>query len=157
MAEKQQSVEKAPTVSAMDAKKESLKANLRYQRDKDRELVRGVFKFYEVEGGSLNFVHRAYKEDQVERYDLIDGQIYTLPLGVAKHLNKSGWYPVHAFAQTESGVPVAKIGQKVRRYGFSSLEFVDIDDLTPIGGPLVTVENVRPGSTDYMLDQYNKG
>ena len=38
--------EKAPTISAMEAKKESVKANLRDQRDKDREMVKGIFKFY---------------------------------------------------------------------------------------------------------------
>ena len=124
----------------MDIKKEDLKKQLLIERDKDRELVRGIFKFHECPGGWLHFSFRKYKQDQVENYDLLDGEVYTIPLGVAKHLNKSGWYPVHAFAQTESGVPVAKIGQKVRRYGFSSLEFVDIADLTPEGSSLLSVE-----------------
>ncbi len=134
--------EKAPTISAMEAKKESVKANLRYQRDKDREMVKGIFKFYECEGGGMSFVFRVYKDDQVERFDLVDGQIYTIPLGVAKHLNKNGWYPVHAYQTNESGIPTMKIGQKVRRFGFQSLEFVDIDDLTPVGGPLITVQHI---------------
>ena len=134
--------EKAPTLSAMDAKKETVKQNLRYQRDKDREMVKGIFKFYEVEGGGMSFVYKAYKEDPVERYDFVDGQIYTIPLGVAKHLNKNGWYPVHAHLMDENGKATMKIGQKVRRFGFNSLEFVDLDDLTPVGGPLVTVENI---------------
>ena len=134
--------EKAPTISAMDAKKESVKANLRYQRDKDREMVRGIFKFYEVEGGGMSFVFKAYLEDPVERYDFVDGQIYTIPLGVAKHLNKNGWYPIHSFMTDEYGKPTMKIGQKVRRFGFNSLEFVDIDDLTPVGSHLLTVESV---------------
>jgi len=119
------------------------KVNLRYQRDKDREPVKGIFKFYEVPGGGVSFVYRAYKEDQVERYDLVDGQVYTLPLGVAKHLNKNGWYPIHQYATDENGKPIMKIGQKVRRFGFQSLEFVDIDDITEEGKPpLVTVERV---------------
>lgn len=110
-------------------------AKLRYQRDKDREPVKGIFRFYEVPGGSLNFVFRKYKEDNVERYDLIDGDVYTIPLGVAKHLNTSGWYPVHAHQQDEQGRYVATIGKKVRRYGFQSLEFVDIEDLSEVGSP----------------------
>lgn len=142
MAEKTTVPEKSPTISALQSKKEALKAQLRYQRDKDRELVKGIFKFYEVEGGGMSFVYREYKEDPVERFDFVDGQIYTIPLGVAKHLNKRGWYPVHAFQTNENGVPTMKIGQKVRRFGFNSLEFVDIDDLTPVGGPLVTVEHI---------------
>lgn len=115
--------------------------NLRYMRDKDREPVRGKFIFHEVPGGLMSFVYKAYKEDDVERFDLIDGEIYTLPLGVAKHLNKNCWYPVHAYAMDENGRPTMKIGQKVRRCSFQSLEFVDIDDLTAVGTPeIATVE-----------------
>jgi len=116
------------------------KINLKYMRDKDREPVKGIFHFYEVPGGTMSFSYKAYKEDEVENYTLEDGKVYTLPLGVAKHLNKNCWYPVHAYQTDESGRPVAKISSKVRRVGFSSLEFVDVDDLTPEGKPLVTVE-----------------
>jgi hypothetical protein len=31
------------------------------------------------------------------------------------------------------------IGKKVRRFGFQSLEFVDTDDLTPIGESIIQV------------------
>jgi hypothetical protein len=116
------------------------KVNLKYQRDKDREPVKGIFRFYEVPGGSVSFNYRAYKEDEVERFDLVDGVVYTLPLGVAKHLNKNGKYPVHSYIQDEFGNPVMKIGQWVRRFGFQSLEFVDIDDLTEEGHQIVTAE-----------------
>ena len=144
----------APTVSAMESKKLSMVAQLKYMRDKDREIVRGIFKYHEVPGGSFSFIYKAYKEDPVERYDFVDGQVYSIPLGVAKHLNKNGWYPVHAFALDDYGKSTMKIGQKVRRFGFNSLEFVDIDDLTPEGIPLLTVEKV---ASNYSLDQYNKG
>lgn len=116
--------------------------NLKYQRDKDREKVKGIFRFYEVPGGSMSFVFRAYKEDQVERYDMVDGQTYTIPLGVARHLNKNGWYPMHEFAVDERGVPVARVGHKVRRFGFQSLEFIDVDDLMIENKQIITVENV---------------
>lgn len=120
---------------------QKVKPNLRYMRDKDREPVRGKFIFHEVPGGLMSFVYKAYKEDDVERFDLIDGEIYTLPLGVAKHLNKNCWYPVHAYAMDENGRPTMKIGQKVRRCSFQSLEFVDIDDLSAVGTPeIATVE-----------------
>lgn len=126
------------------AKKETPKpkVNLRYLRDKHREMVRGKFIFHEVPGGTLKFSFREFREDQTESYSLVDGEIYTLPLGVAKHLNKNCWYPVHAYALDDSGKPVQRVGQKVRRCSFQSLEFVDIDDLTPVGGEIVTVENV---------------
>ena len=41
-------------------------ANLKYQRDKDREIVRGIFRYYEVPGGNLAFMYRAYKEDPLK-------------------------------------------------------------------------------------------
>lgn len=116
------------------------KPNLRYLRDKAREKVKGIFRFYEVPGGSMSFVYKEFKEDPVERYDFIDGEVKSIPLGVAKHLNKNGWYPMHAHAVDENGKSIAKISQKVRRFGFQSLEFVDIEDLTPVGSSLLTVE-----------------
>jgi hypothetical protein len=48
---------------------------------------------------------------------------------------------VHTHAVDEHGKPVAKIGQKIRRCSFQSLEFVDIEDLTPDVG-LLTVEYI---------------
>lgn len=130
------------TVAQMETAKKEVKVNLKYQRDKDREMVKGIFRFHEVPGGSMSFVYRAYKEDQVERYDMVDGQVYTVPRGVARHLNKNLWYPVHAYMQDESGKPSMKINQKVRRCSFQSLEFIDLDDLEPVGQPLITAEKI---------------
>ena len=119
------------------------KRSLKWLRDRDREIVKGMFKFYEVPGGQMSFVYRAYKEDQTERYDMVDGQVYSIPLGVARHLNKNGWYPIHAYTTDEHGVPKMKLGQKKRRFGFQSLEFVDLDDLVEEGsGGIITVEKV---------------
>ena len=125
----------------MADKKDAVKPNLKYQRDKDREMVKGIFRFYEVPGGSMSFCFKAYKEDPVERFDFLDGETYTIPLGVAKHLNKNGWYPVHQYAVDEVGKSLMKIGQKVRRFGFQSLEFIDIDDLNINDKQIVTVEH----------------
>jgi len=123
-------------------KEKITKAQLKHQRDKDRQMVKGIFKFYEVPGAVMEFVYKEYKEDPLEKYTLYDGQIYSLPLGVAKHLNKRGWYPVHAYMESENG-PTMKVGSKVRRFGFQSLEFVDMEDLSPQGSPLVTVEKAE--------------
>lgn len=124
------------------SKKETVRATLKNQRDKCREKVKGIFKFYEVPGGTMSFVYKAFKEDEIERYDLTDGQVYELPLGVAKHLNKNGWYPVHAYAMDENGTPSQKVSRKERRFGFQSLEFIDNDDLNEVGSGIVTVENI---------------
>lgn len=129
--------ESAPSLS----KKEEAAARLKIQREKDRENVKGVFRFYEVPGGRMEFVYLQYEGDELEKYDMIDGQVYNIPLGVAKHLNKNGAYPVHVHTQDEVGKPSMKIGTKVRRFGFQSLEFVDIEDF-PLnaGKELITVE-----------------
>jgi len=127
----------------LDNKKESpKKLSLKYQRDKDREKVKGIFHYYEVPGGQVSFVYRAYKEDPIEKYTLVDNCTYTLPLGVAKHLNKRGWYPIHKYEMSEDGKSSMRIGQKVRRFGFQSLEFVDIGDLETEVSQIVTVEKV---------------
>lgn len=129
------------TVKPVDKKAEA-KVNLKYLRDKDREMVRGKFIFHECPGGVLEFVFRAYKEDQIERYSLADGQVYSLPLGVARHLNKNCFIPQYSFIQGEkdlnigvgfSGGNTMRITHKVRRCSFQSLEFVDIEDLSPAG------------------------
>ena len=125
---------------------------LKAQRERDKEKVRGIFRFYEVPGGTLPFSYGPmYKGDETERFDLVDGQVYTVPLGVAKHLNTNGWYPEYAFVQGETGTQGAynamtgttmRIGTKKRRFGFQSLEFTDIDGLTQNPSEIVTVENV---------------
>jgi hypothetical protein len=129
-------------VAKKEAKDKKQKLNLDYMRDRDAEIVRGVFHFYEVPGGLLEFVYKAYEGDSLEKYSLEDGKVYSLPRGVARHLCKSGWYPIHGYATDEQGRPVAKVGQKVSRYGFASLEFFDSEDLIPEGKPLVTVEAI---------------
>lgn len=131
--EAQENISKKPVEKAK-------KPSLKYLRDKDREKVKGIFKFYEAPGNTLSFSIRLYKEDPVETFNLRDGEVYTIPLGVAKHLNKNGWYPIHQYMTDENGNKIAKVGTKVRRFGFQSLEFIDVDDLTPEGTVLSTVE-----------------
>lgn len=109
------------------------------QRDneyaRDHEMVRGIFRFHEVPGGVMTFVYKKYKGDEVLTYTLTDGQVYSLPLMVAKHLNKNCWYPVHDYELDEQGkfTNNYRIQKKVRRCSFQSLEFVDEDDINPVG------------------------
>lgn len=124
------------------AKETPPKQNYKYQRDKDREMVKGIFRFHEVPGGVMAFSFRKWKEDDVETFTFKDGEIYSIPLGVAKHLNKNVSYPIHGFITDENGRPIQKATTVVRRCSFQSLEFVDVEDLTPIGQPLTLVENM---------------
>ena len=129
-----QNLTETTSTKKVDAKKAKAAANLNYQRDKDREKVKGIFRFHEVPGGRLEFSFKKYKGDPVERYDLVDGTQYTLPLGVARHLNSSGWYPQYEYIPGEKVIQAPggnsiRVAKKIRRYSFQSLEFVDIDDL----------------------------
>ena len=123
---------------------------LRYKRDKDREKVKGMFIFHEVPGGCMSFVYKAYEGDPVERYDFIDGQIYTIPMGVAKHLNQNLWYPEYSYVKSEGmfgahnsmAGTTMKATRKVRRTSFQSLEFMDIEDVPTNVSKIVTMEAV---------------
>ena len=125
------------------AQKEETAKNLRYMCDRDRQKVKGIFHFYECEGATLDFVYRAYKWDDIERYSFVDGEIYEIPLGVAKHLNKNGWYPEHVYKLDANGKPEQRIGQKRRRYGFQSLEFIDPEEIGQArASEIITVQNI---------------
>lgn len=105
--------------------------NLNYLREKDSRLVRGIFKNFETPGGEVRFVYRKYKGEEIKKYVLRDGETYSIPLGVAKHLNNNCNYPVHAYTTNEAGIPTMRVGKRVNRFGFQSLEFMGLDDLNP--------------------------
>jgi hypothetical protein len=116
-------------VEKPDAEKEKVKINLEFQRKKDREPVRGIFRFHEVPGGQMEFVFKKYKGDPLEKFTMVDGEVYTVPLGVAKHLNANCWYPSYNYKNDEAGRPTMSVSEKVRRCSFQSLEFIDIEGL----------------------------
>lgn len=111
-------------------------------REKDQEMVRGVFHFKEVPGGVMEFFYSCYKGDDVVKYSLKDGEVYSIPLGVAKHLNKNCWYPVHSHAVDASGRPIYKVNEKKHRCSFSSLEFIDPEDFDSTDSNIVMAQEV---------------
>ncbi len=118
-----------------------VKKDLKYMRDKDREMVRGIFRFFEVPGGNMAFSFRKYKEDEIETYSLDDGSIYTIPRGVAHHLSNNCWYPEHAHRMDSNGNQLVQVTKKKRRCTFEPLDFMDaadINDLTPSNIETVT-------------------
>lgn len=104
---------------------EKTNSNRKDLRDKYREKVKGIFRFHEVPGGEMTFCYKEFKEDTVEKYTVKDGQVYEMPLGVARHLNKNGWYPKHSHLLDSNGVPSVHIGEKIRRFSFQSLDFTE--------------------------------
>lgn len=124
------------------ATRDEMAKKLKIERDKDREMVKGVFKYYEVPGGVVEFCFKKYEEDPLEKFTMYDGQVYTIPLGVAKHLNNNTWYPVHEYGRNEDGSPLQRIGQKIRRMAFQSLEFMDMEGMGDNINRITTVEHV---------------
>lgn len=124
------------------ATRDDMAKKLKIERDKDREMVKGVFKYYEVPGGMVGFCFKKYAEDPLEKFELYDNQVYTIPLGVAKHINNDTWYPVHEYGKNEDGSNLQKIGQKIRRMAFQSLEFMDVEGMGGNISKIMTVENV---------------
>jgi hypothetical protein len=112
----------APEVIDIKARNKEL---VERKRLADKKEVRGMFKFFEIQGGELSFSFNAYKGDPRKKYTLQDGQTYVIPMGVARHLNTSGWWPVHEHSVDAEGKPKQIIGKKVRRYGFFPLDFAD--------------------------------
>lgn len=124
------------------ATRDEMAKKLKIERDKDREMVKGVFKYYEVPGGVVEFCFKKYEEDPLEKFTLYDGQVYTIPLGVAKHLNNNTWYPIHEYGRNEDGSALQRIGQKIRRMAFQSLEFMDMEGMGENINRITTVEHV---------------
>jgi hypothetical protein len=120
----------------------SNRMTLKMQRERDREPVKGVFKYFENPGGVVKFSIKLHKDDQVETWELVDGGIYTLPRGVATHLNKNTFYPEYEQSREAKeivGIPELKIKKKIFRMGFFPLDFVDVGEQEQQAN-LVTVE-----------------
>lgn len=118
--------------------------SLKMQQDRDKEIVKGIFRFHEVPGGEMSFVFKKYRNDPVKKYTMKDGEVYSIPMGVARHLNTNCWYPSYNYKSDEQGRPVMTIGEKVRRCSFQSLEFVDID--TDNSSKSMTSQSILPTS-----------
>ncbi len=118
-------------------------------RDRDKEKVRGVFRFFERPGGDLSFPYKAYKGEGFETYHLIDGQTYEIPRGVARHLNNDGWYPEYEYTpggkmiNVPGGQPTnMRIGKKVHRFAFQIIDDLDDAEAGEVQSGLVFAEFV---------------
>jgi len=120
------------------------KLNIEQLRARDNEMVKGRFHFLEVPTGTLSFSYCKYKKDPILHFDLKDGETYTIPRGVAKHLVNIGQYPVHEYQKDTNGSPVVRIGRKKRRYSFESLDFFSDEELQSKDSNIFTVERVSP-------------
>lgn len=140
--------------------KEELARQIKKMRDRDAELVTGIFKNLENPAtaggrGAVLFSYKYYPNDENVIYELLDGERYRLPRGVARHLNNNCFYREYQHLPGEFGQQGIRTGintdgrlqtnsfqqsRKVHRYAFHSLEYMDDDvDMYPSNLVEVTV------------------
>lgn len=140
--------------------REELSRQIKKMRERDAELVTGIFKNLENPGtgssrGALVFGFKAYPGDEYTFYELLDGERYTIPRGVARHLNNNCFFKEYQHLPGEygnKGIRTAmnpegrlntsnfQMAKKIHRFAFHSLEFMDDDpDMNPTDIVEVTV------------------
>ncbi len=141
-----------PQSTVKKISREELAKQIKKMRDRDSELVTGIFKNLENPAtnggrGSVVFSYKYYPGQENEVYELWDGERYTLPRGVARHLNNNCFYKEYQHLPGEFGQTGIRGGtssdgriqtnslqmaKKVHRYAFHSLEYMDDDvDMYP--------------------------
>lgn len=117
----------ATLLNPLKTRRKVSREELQKIKEKDRQLVKGVFRCYEPIGGTMKFSFKKYKEDPVLTLTMRDGETYEVPRMVAKHLNTCA-YPIHSHLQDQNGNPMVGVGKTIKRCSFESLEFL-VDEL----------------------------
>ncbi len=126
-------------------------------KERDAELVTGVFQNLERRGGGIQFNFTFWGED-FKLYELFDGERYTIPRGVARHLNNGCFFKEYNHLKGEFGeqgtraavndgrlkADKMKITKKVHRFAFTSLDFMDDDLGLHADIAEVTFNNISP-------------
>lgn len=132
------------------SRKELAKDKLKKFIDEESKTVKGRFRCYETPGASSTITVKKYPDMPVFSKAMQDGEVYEIPLYVARFLNGTDVtadavggkihtcsYPVHGFKWNEGSptpppctadsrgtiVPISGIVSRTRRYGFESMEF----------------------------------
>lgn len=101
---------------------EEKRSYIQYLREKDVEMVTGVFKCFEPVGGTVSFTVRPY-EGVEHQYTMRDGESHTIPRCIAKRLNNEWqgigtWHPTHSHVLDSNGNPTVQVGRKNFRFAF---------------------------------------
>jgi len=129
-------------VKAKKITKEAFAKQIEKMRDRDSELVTGIFNNRENRNGGAMFNFKLYPNEEFKDYWLRDGERYMIPRGVARHLNNGCYYKEYSHMSGQQGEQGVRVGAndgrlrpietmqtatKVHRYEFRSLEFMDDD------------------------------
>jgi hypothetical protein len=99
--------------------KDSIEA-ITYETDR---MVTGIFKNLESPGQAARIICRLYKHQQPFSQSFDDGERYTIPYSVARHINENCCYPIHSYLLDDKGQHVKGSGRMVNRYQFTPTEF----------------------------------
>lgn len=138
--------------------KEELRKKIENMRARDAEMVSGIFKNYESPGGTLSFRIKLYPDDPFDAYELRDGERYSIPRGVARHINNGCYFKkyqhavrpdgrrddmIQAFHDGRLDAKNMQFARKEHRFAFNPLDYMTDDDLdmlqTPRGKELIEV------------------
>jgi len=129
--------------------RDELAKQIERMRVRDSEMVTGIFKNLEAPAqnggkGALQFGFKKYPGDEYAFYEFWDGERYTIPRGVAHHLNTNcftreyqhlpgefGQHGVRTGFPDEKGrmqKNIPQMSRKIFRFNFSSLEYMDEDN-----------------------------
>jgi hypothetical protein len=111
------------------------------ERERDIELVTGLFRYVEKPGQKICFNFKKYAQEPNKKYELEDGKRYRIPRMVARHLNQNCFYTEYkrlggplasndifaAGTGNESTYANMYAVKKHHRTEFRSLEFMDDD------------------------------
>lgn len=107
---------------------EEKKAPIQPQKQQQKNTLKGIFHWHEVPQGTMSFLLKTKRGENVKKYSLVDGQEYNLPIDVVCHLNDSGKYPVHRYTTGADGKPHQGIGKMQKRFSYEITEFLDLSD-----------------------------
>lgn len=152
-------VEPAPVyIDPIEARKREIKEKWMAERAYKAQMVTGRFLFNECPGGELKFPYREFPKDELKHYTLKHDNIYTLPLGVAQHLNDRCSYPEYQH-NLDGGKAVDAasmyITTKIHRTNFIPLDFT-LDVGNHSGKSVAQVSYSNPMNNGQMLDSMGR-
>jgi SPX domain protein involved in polyphosphate accumulation len=111
-----------PVVDILSLAKSKLKEKMRLKTIEDKTVVKGRFRNIESPGSQLIFSFN------MDKYTMQDGEIYEVPLEVARHLNNC-YYKIHenALSDADGFKQSNTVGRKIDRFAFESLVYAPDD------------------------------
>lgn len=114
----------APKAKETPAPAKAVHSKVEEQRRRDTEMVKGIFRFPEVQGGMVELIYRGHKGESPKKYTFFDGLEYEIPRGLASHLNNQCCYFQHANITDRNGQPLVDTRfKKIDRMNFSPTSF----------------------------------